>query len=102
IVLEGKTLFGELAKRSVYVCGPGAYVVLKARALRMRGENKDAYDLYYLLRNYAPGIEEIARRLAPLTKDESARQALEFLLEDYATPDSIGPSRAAQFLDSGL
>jgi hypothetical protein len=102
IVLEGKTLFGEQAKRSIYVCGPGAYVVLKARALRMRGENKDAYDLYYLLRNYRPGVEAIARRLAPLMNDESARQAIEYLLEDYAILDSIGPSRAAEFLDSGL
>jgi hypothetical protein len=46
ITLSGVTIFGERATRDVWVCGPGAYVVLKALAVRNRGENKDAYDLY--------------------------------------------------------
>ena len=32
------------------MCGPGAFVVLKALAFRDRGEPKDAYDLVYVLR----------------------------------------------------
>ncbi len=36
ITLEGYTIFGEKAKRDVYICGPGAFVVLKALALRKR------------------------------------------------------------------
>ncbi len=45
------------------MCGPGAYVVLKSLAFRSRGENKDAHDLYYLVRNYGTGIEDVASRL---------------------------------------
>jgi len=37
ITLDGYTIFGEKAKRDVYVCGPGAFVVLKALAFRKRG-----------------------------------------------------------------
>ena len=47
----------EQPTREVWVCGPGAYVVLKALAFRLRGENKDAYDLHYLVRNYGAGID---------------------------------------------
>ena len=63
ITLEGYTKFGENAKRDVYVCGQGAFVVLKALAFRKRGENKDAYDLYYHIRNYGSGVEDIAKAL---------------------------------------
>jgi len=38
--------------------GPGAFVVLKALAFKGRGENKDAYDLYHLVRNFGEGVEK--------------------------------------------
>jgi hypothetical protein len=39
ITLSGKTIIGEQATRQVWVCGPGAYVVLKSLAFHLRGEN---------------------------------------------------------------
>ena len=45
VVLEGRTIRREYARRTVAVCGPGAFVVMKALAFRNRGENKDAYDI---------------------------------------------------------
>lgn len=50
---------GEDATRDVWVCGPGAHVVLKAPAFASRGENKDAYDLFYVVRDFGPGVERI-------------------------------------------
>lgn len=41
---------GSTLRRDVFVCGPSAFLVLKAKAFRFRGENKDACDLFYLLR----------------------------------------------------
>jgi len=49
ISLSGQTIMGEQAAREVWICGPGAYVVLKALAFNLRGENKDAYDLFYVV-----------------------------------------------------
>jgi hypothetical protein len=43
VTLAGRTIFGEKASRDLWVCGPGAYVVLKALAFDSRGDNKDAY-----------------------------------------------------------
>lgn len=102
VTLVGTTLLGERAQRVVHVCGPGAYMVLKSYALRLRGENKDAYDLYYLLRNYAAGPREVARHLAPLLSDPKAQEAIGYLREDFEEEDSIGPSRAADFLAQGI
>ena len=59
VTLDGETLRHEQATRDVWVCGAGAFTVLKALAFRGRGENKDAYNLVYMLQNYGTGIEDI-------------------------------------------
>jgi len=98
IPLDGETILGEQASREVRVCGPGAFVILKALAFHNRGENKDAYDLFYLLRNFDSGIDAVAAELRPLLDDDIAIKALDMLDEDFATPDSISPKRVAHFL----
>lgn len=100
VTIRGETLRGERAERAVWVCGPGAFVVLKALALRNRGENKDAYDLAYLLQNYGKGVSEIADHLKPLLDSEIASEALAFLRDDFRDVRSIGPMRVAEFLGS--
>jgi hypothetical protein len=98
VPLTGTTLRGEVAARELLVCGPGAFMVLKALALRKRGENKDAYDLDFVLRNFGRGIDDVADRLRPLLSHPIARKAMSFLKEDFASIDAIGPRRVAQFL----
>lgn len=99
--LDGRTIAGESATRDVWVAGPAAYVVLKALAFRNRGENKDAYDLFYVLRYFAAGLAEIASRLHGFANDPSARDALEVLREDFSDVESIGPTRVAEFMTGG-
>ncbi len=101
VKLSGKTILGEQAKRAVWLCGPGAYVVLKSLAFRSRGENKDAYDLYYLVRNYGDTVDDVASPLKSLLHDPSAQQALGILKQDFGEHDSIGPRRVAEFLSRG-
>ena len=38
IILKGITIAGEMASREIWVCGPGAFLVLKALAFKFRGE----------------------------------------------------------------
>jgi hypothetical protein len=73
-------------------------VILKALALHIRGENKDAYDLFYLLRNYGSGVSDVAAQLRPLLPDASAVNALEYLQADFKDSENIGPRRIAEFL----
>ncbi len=84
--------------RIVTVCGPGAFVVLKALAHSGRNEPKDAYDLYYLLQYFGEGAEEVAADLRPLLDDEDARKAMANLRAEYTRIDAVGPSRLAEFL----
>jgi hypothetical protein len=101
VTLQGATLFGEKATREVWVSDAGAYVVLKALAFDSRGENKDAYDLFYVVRNYGAGVDDVAAKLRPLLDDSEAQRALEILQRDFSEPDAVGPMRVAAFVTGG-
>jgi hypothetical protein len=80
------------------VCGPGAFVILKALAFRSRRANKDAYDIDYVLRHYGDNVDAVARRMRPLQADAVGREALGCLREDFADLGSIGSVAVAAFL----
>jgi hypothetical protein len=99
VSLSGKTLRGEVMSRELWVCGAGAFMVLKALAFRGRGENKDAYDLFYVLENFGEEyVTDVASALAPLLDYAAAQQAVLILKEDFSSPRQAGPARAAEFL----
>jgi predicted nucleotidyltransferase len=98
VPLSGETLSGERARRDVWVCEAGAFIVLKALAFDGRGENKDAYDLVYVLQNYGSSLRDVFQRLQPLLASPAARRALAILERDFASLDSVGPRRVAEFL----
>lgn len=94
IQLEGETLSGGTTARVIPVCGPGAFVVLKALAFRNRGMEKDAYDLWYVVQNR----DDTVNRLLSIIQDSVAKQALEILREDFTDAGRTGPRRVAEFL----
>jgi len=98
VTLSGTTLLGENASRDVFVCGAGAYVILKALAFDGRGANKDAYDLFYVLQHYEGGLADIAHLVRPFVGEAAAQQALSVLNRDFRGIDGIGPMRTAAFL----
>jgi hypothetical protein len=101
VTIDGRTIFGEKAKRDFWICGAGAFVVLKAFAFDGRGENKDAYDLYYVIRNYGTGVDEVVAKLQPLLADAETQKALGILRRDFLDPEGVGPRRVAEFLVGG-
>ena len=98
VKLRGKTILGERAQRSVWVCGPGAFVVLKALAFDRRGENKDAYDLYYVVRNYGDDSIAIAANILAFLPDPEAARAIDIMERDFLEHDGLGPIRVATFM----
>lgn len=98
IAFRGRTILNEQASRKLWVCGPGSFVVLKALAFRGRGENKDAYDLFYMLRNFGQGVDEVASSLRQLGPSPEVESALRIIRDDFIHPESLGPCRVAAFL----
>ena len=102
ILIRGRTIRGEKAERKVWVCGPAAYIILKSIAFRLRGENKDAYDLFYLIRNHSAGLDGLASQIKPLLGDQYAKDAIQYLKEDFLDHESTGPRRVAEFIRGEL
>ncbi|MDD9947851.1 MAG: hypothetical protein OXU20_42825 [Myxococcales bacterium] len=75
--------------------------MLKALAFDSRGENKDAYDLFYVIRNYGGGMGDVLGRLRPLLDDDEATKAVEVLRRDFTDPEAVGPRRVAEFVSGG-
>jgi hypothetical protein len=99
VTLNGRTIRGEMIEnRIIRVCGPGAFVVLKAIAFFNRGENKDAYDLFYTIRNFGEGPEAVAERFLSLGENEYCERALSILRDNFLQIDAVGSNRAAKFL----
>lgn len=99
VTIVGTTLSGEEATRAVPVCGPGAFIVLKAFAFADRSEPKDAFDLTYVIRGTPGGAAEVAAKLTEhaATHQEIVDEAITFLARDFETPEHLGPRRAADF-----
>lgn len=97
--LDGHTLKGERARRTIPVCGPAAFLALKALAFGDRGEPKDAYDLVYVIRHTPGRGRAIAERLATHAERHASivQRALRLLARDFDGPDGLGPTRAAGF-----
>jgi len=98
VSLSGRTIRGEEARREVWVCGAGAFVIMKALAFRNRGENKDAYDIAYHVRNYGDGPRDVSAILSRLVAEPETLDTVRFLREDFESVDSLGPCRVAEFL----
>lgn len=98
VELVGRTLHGDRARRNINVAGSGAFVVLKALAFDGRGENKDAYDLYFVLRNLPGGPAKIATRLKPLINNTRCQAAIDILRRDFLDESAVGSRAVARFL----
>ena len=94
--LSGRLSSGAWATREIPVCGPGAFTVLKALAFGSRGQNKDAYDLFYVWRGV--GARGVAESLVPLMPDTCIDNALSVIERDFCRHDGLGPTATAQFI----
>lgn len=99
VELDGHTLAGEKVTRTIPVCGPAAFIVLKALAFGDRAEPKDAYDLIYVLRAAEGAPVSVADRLASHAQEhrEIVDRALDLLVRDFSEAQAPGPQRAASF-----
>ncbi len=94
--LAGPVPSGAWASRTIPVCGPGAFTVLKALAFGNRTENKDAYDLFYVWRGV--GLDDVATSLTSLEPSSYVDDALSVIERDFRNHDGPGPVATAQFL----
>jgi hypothetical protein len=61
-------------------------------------KQKDAYDIYYCIRNHPGGIEVLAASCRELLGEESAERGYGYIAEKFETVESFGPTCVRQFV----
>ena len=99
LTFQGHMPDGRRNTITLQVASLPAFIVMKAYALDGRDKPKDAYDLYFCLKNAPDGPRGLAEFLRPDLTNLEVRRALAILATKFDTPDGYGPSSVAMFLD---
>jgi len=75
------------------------FMVMKGMALWDRYSEKDAYDIYFIIRYYHGGIEELVKRFKDHLSDSLVQEGLGKISAKFSTIDSPGPVWVANFLE---
>lgn len=75
-----------------------ALLVMKGYALAGRDKKKDAYDIYYSIRNFPGGPEKLAEDCKPLLDDAIARKGFERIASKFSESHAFGPQTVRDFL----
>lgn len=98
IKIEARRPDGALDVAHINVIAVVPYLVMKTAALG-RGKAKDAYDIYFLLKHYSGGVQEVARLFATTRDTATIAKMKEKLYEKFASPDHAGPADVSAFMD---
>lgn len=98
IHVEAKRPDGALDVANVSVVAVVPYLIMKATAMG-RGKAKDAYDIYFLIKHYKGGINELAKEFQPAEDKKLVQEMKEKLAGKFASADHAGPKDIADFLE---
>lgn len=76
-----------------------ACFTMKATTFHNRGKEKDAYDLYMLIKEYPHGIDAVVTELKKHRENKLVKEALDSSAESFRSIDSMGPIAVADFLE---
>jgi hypothetical protein len=97
--IEGTMPGGGHNRVKIAVASIPALLAMKGHALMRRQKRKDAYDIYYCIRNYEGGPEALAEVCRPLLDIKDALEGYQGIAEKFAQEDMIGPVWVRQFVD---
>ena len=90
---------GGVNRVKIAVASIPALLAMKGYAIANRLKQKDAYDIYYSIRNFPGGIEALVEATKPLLEFETARTGYGHISEKFRNLDDFGPTSVKQFVD---
>lgn len=99
VEMKGAMPDGIKNKVEIAVCSIPALLAMKGYALLGRNKEKDAYDVYYCIRNYPGGPEALAEACLPLLSHKSAQEGYAGIARKFDEFDSYGPGCVRKFAE---
>ena len=99
VAIDGDMPDGGSNRVQIAVASIPALLAMKGYAIANRRKDKDAYDIYYSIRNFPGGIEALVAATGPLLAFETARSGYLHIAEKFRHPEDFGPTLMRQFVD---
>ena len=99
VTIEGLMPNGDRNRVSIAVASIPALLAMKGYAVANRLKRKDAYDIYYSIRNFPDGIDALVEATQPLIDVESALQGYLSISEKFRNVEDFGPSSVRRFVE---
>jgi hypothetical protein len=96
--VDGRMPDGRPNRVELLVASIPALLVMKGFALDGRDKPKDAYDIYYCVRNFPGGPEALAEACRPLLGDAVVRDGFSRIAAKFSDDDAFGPHTVSRFL----
>ena len=81
----------------IKIAGIVPFIIMKAMAMVDREKEKDPYDIYFVLRHFPGGRDELINLFQPHIEHGLVWEGLEKLAEKFESPNHIGPNFVADF-----
>ena len=99
VAISGPMPAGGTNRVEIAVCSIPALLAMKGHALAGRYKQKDAYDIYYCIRNYPGGPEALAEACRPLLEHASGAAGYHLIAGKFDTVDGFGPTCVRRFVE---
>ncbi len=100
IHIEGKMPDGAGNRVRIVVASIPALLAMKGYAVRNRLKHKDAYDIYYCVRNFPGGLEALVAATSPLLEVATAKNGYLGISENFRYVDDFGPTSVRRFVET--
>jgi len=96
--LRGTMPDGRQNSVTLRVASIPALLVMKGYALTGRSKSKDAYDIYYVVRQFEGGPEQLAQDCKPLLENDIAVKGYQNIAGKFTHLNDFGPETVRRFL----
>lgn len=99
VPIDGDLPDGGRNRVRIAVASIPALLAMKGYAIEKRLKPKDAYDIYYSVRNFPGGIDALAAATRPLLDVKTARTGYRYISGKFRHLNDFGPTSVRQFVD---
>jgi len=97
LTIEGNLPDGAKDSAIIRVASIVPFLIMKAIVLDDRLKEKDAYDIYYCLKQYADKLDDLVTEFRPYLKNGLIQEGLAKLAKNFASVAHTGPKFVAAF-----
>lgn len=99
VAIDGPMPGGGMNRVEIAVCSVPALLAMKGHAITKRYKQKDAYDIYYCVRNYPGGIDALAMDCRPVLGQRSGEAGYRLIGAKFDTAEGFGPTCVRRFVE---